>query len=243
MSWQQIVQPDASQAAQPGWCLNHVQRVYAAPWSGSTATDGWNRAQFKHPNETPPAGVSAPVWFAMKGEPAGHVVAWLSDGSILSASSGNQNAVVHHPNLQHLSSYYGGRLTLRGWSEDIGGRRITEEKEEVVKATKEQVESLAQAYLGDSLARNPGLEYYIGMELDKVIGTFNDSAQRDVYLKNQENVLAIANLRGARLDDIAKLVGAKNGDDVGTITENIKRGLGGSKFQVIDEPVYKEIKK
>lgn len=138
MVWQQLVQPDISQSAKPGWCLNHVQRVYGAPWSGSTATDGWNRAQFKHPGQTPPRGVSAPVWFAMKGEPAGHVVAWLADESLLSASSGNQNAVVHHPNLQDLLNYYGGRLTLRGWSEDIGGKRIVKEvKEDLEMVTNE----------------------------------------------------------------------------------------------------------
>lgn len=128
--YKQLVKPNVHIPAQPGWCLTYVQETFKAPWAGSTATDGWNRAEYKHVGQTPPKGVSVPVWFAMRGEPAGHVVTWMEDGSIWSASDNDPQAD-YHPNLQHLLDFYGGRLTLRGWSEDIGGLRIVRKEDDM----------------------------------------------------------------------------------------------------------------
>lgn len=129
MSWQQIKDFDVTTTAPPGWCLNHVQRGFDAGWAGSTATDGWNRAQFKHTDENYPDGVWVPVWFAMKGEPAGHVVAYKKGFGLYSASD-NDNEGDFHPSIKHLMDYYGGRLTLRGWSEDLNGTRVVQNKED-----------------------------------------------------------------------------------------------------------------
>lgn len=50
-------------------------------------------------------------------------------------------------------------------------------------ATPDIVESLAQAYLNDSLANNPGLQFYVGQPVENVIAAFNNAEQRDQYLK------------------------------------------------------------
>ncbi len=50
-------------------------------------------------------------------------------------------------------------------------------------ATKQIVDSLAHAYLDDSVDNNPGLNFYIGQPVENVIQAFNNSAQRDKFLK------------------------------------------------------------
>lgn len=130
MRYKQLVKPNVHIPAPPGWCLTYVQNTFNAPWAGATATDGWEMTKYKHEG-TPPKGISVPVWFAMKGEPAGHVVTWMEDGSIWSASDNDPQAD-YHPNLQHLLDFYGGRLTLRGWSEDIGGLRIVRKEDDMI---------------------------------------------------------------------------------------------------------------
>lgn len=124
MSWQQVKTPNIGVPCRPGWCLQYVQNAFDALWAGLTATDGWNQAQFKHADDKFPDGVAVPVWFAMKGEPAGHVAVRMADGSYYSTSHPTNKTAYHHPNLQHLLTYYGGRLTLRGWSEDLNGMRV-----------------------------------------------------------------------------------------------------------------------
>lgn len=127
MSWQQLVTPDTTVVAPPGWCLQAVQRSFRAGYSGPSATWAWEHAKGRH-DGLPPAGISVPVFFAMKGEPAGHVVTWMPDGSLYSASDSDPQ-FDYHPNLQNLLDFYGGRLTLRGWSEYLGGTQIVKEEE------------------------------------------------------------------------------------------------------------------
>lgn len=129
MSFIQIINPNVGIPCIPGWCLQYVQNAYGTPWAGATATDGWNRAQFKHADGNFPNDVAVPVWFAMSGEPAGHVVIRMADGSYYSTSHPTNRTAYHHPNLNHLLSYYGGRLSLRGWSEDLNGTRVIKEGE------------------------------------------------------------------------------------------------------------------
>lgn len=47
----------------------------------------------------------------------------------------------------------------------------------------DQVDSMAHAYLNDSIANNPGLKQYVGKPAGEVIAAFNGAPQRAAYLK------------------------------------------------------------
>lgn len=129
--WKQAVSVTPNISCEPGWCLNYTQRAFNVGWTGSTATDGWDRAKFKHTGTDFPSDVAVPVWFAMKDEPAGHVVVRMGDGTIYSTSHPTNKTPYHHPSLKHLMEYYGGRLTLRGWSEDMNGTKVITKGEDM----------------------------------------------------------------------------------------------------------------
>lgn len=149
MAYEQTTRVTPNIACKPGWCLQYVQGVFNAPWSGATATQGWNLTKHKHKNDKFPNDVAVPVWFSMKGEPAGHVAVRMKDGSYYSTSHPTSNKPTHHPNLQHLLDYYGGRLKLRGWSEDMNGYKVIKEKESKEMITKFECDYAARARLGD----------------------------------------------------------------------------------------------
>jgi hypothetical protein len=128
MSWKQLHKPNTGIPVTPGWCLTYVQDAFGAPWSGATATQGWQLAKKKHKDGKYPKGVAVPVWFSMAGVPAGHVVIRMADGSVYSTSSPTSTRATHHSSMTALKSYYGGRLTLRGWSEDLNGYRVVKEE-------------------------------------------------------------------------------------------------------------------
>lgn len=106
-----------------GQCLNYVARAYGGPFSLkgrnlSTAESWWNTL----PDEAKryglvPDGLEAPIFFRMEGEPAGHIAIRLADGTVASSSLyGVHNCAYHHPSLDDMMRFYGGRLTYIGWS-------------------------------------------------------------------------------------------------------------------------------
>lgn len=147
MAYEQTTKVTPNIPCKPGWCLQYVQGVFHAPWSGATATQGWNLTKHKHKNDKFPNDVAVPVWFSMKGEPAGHVAVRMKDGSYYSTSHPTSNKPTHHPNLQHLLDYYGGRLKLRGWSEDMNGYRVIKEKESKEMVSRHGCNVLTRIYL------------------------------------------------------------------------------------------------
>lgn len=151
MTYEQLIAPNTGIPCRPGWCLAYVQQAFGAGWAGSTATDGWNRAKYRHTDQNFPNGVASILWFGLADEPAGHVVIRMGDGSIYSTSHPTRLTAYHHPNLQHLLDYYGGRLSYRGWSEDLNGTRVIKPKEDEVKPTEAQVVDLFNQHL----AKNP----------------------------------------------------------------------------------------
>ena len=54
-------------------------------------------------------------------------------------------------------------------------------------ATPDIVDSLAHAYLNDSLANNPGLKFYVNQPVENVITAFNTAQERADYLKAQQD--------------------------------------------------------
>jgi hypothetical protein len=134
MSYQQLVTPNPNITCWPGMCLQYVRQAFGAPLVEPTATDGWNKAKYKHADRNFPDGVWVPLWFAIPGIPAGHVALRAPDGSVYSTSD-NSNTPHHHPSLDELIWYYGPRvqpqyqleLQYLGWSEDISTVRVVQE--------------------------------------------------------------------------------------------------------------------
>lgn len=52
----------------------------------------------------------------------------------------------------------------------------------------DQVDSMAHAYLNDSIANNPGLKQYVDKPAGEVIAAFNGAPQRAAYLKHIEDL-------------------------------------------------------
>lgn len=129
MAWQQLVKPNLSIVGKVGWCLEYARKVYGAPAVEPTAWDGWQRAKFKHANQSFPP-VDVPVWFTFfqGGVNYGHVAVRLSNGQIYSSpwKAGTTHAVLG--SIAELERIYGAKFV--GWTEDISNVRVVANKEE-----------------------------------------------------------------------------------------------------------------
>lgn len=135
-----------------GWCLWWVQEAFSASHLYPTAIAEWEKNTYNHTG-TPPKGLWVPVFFRMRGVPAGHVAIWAPDGSIYSTSSPYSLVPVHHKNLADLNRYYGGKLTYLGWSEDIGGVRVVQPIPVVKKSIEAIAKEVIQGKWGNGLIR------------------------------------------------------------------------------------------
>jgi hypothetical protein len=119
----QILTPTPVIPSTPGWCLMYVREAFGVTRPVYlTAWDSWVGSKTKHMDKYFPAGVAVPLYFAMEGVPAGHVVLRLADGTIFSTTEAEADRPTRHPNLDHLMGVYaraGLPLTYLGWTEDI----------------------------------------------------------------------------------------------------------------------------
>lgn len=71
-------------------------------------------------------------------------------------------------------------------------------------ADRDMVDRLAHGFLNDSIEKNPGLNFYVGQPIDLVVNTFNESQERDGFLKSlQAKDVKIADLQ-LQLDTASK---------------------------------------
>lgn len=149
------------------------------------------------------------------------------DGAYVYASRvGNLSEVWRHD--QHI-------YRLKGYNEGGNGMSTI--------ATQDIVDSLAHAYLNDSVANNPSLSFYIGQPVENVVAAFNGSEQRAKYLKWLETVNWIADTRGQRLDNLAQLVGVENEDqydDIIAAINKLKAGASGDTFEPVTDQLFKK---
>lgn len=68
----------------------------------------------------------------------------------------------------------------------------------------DQVDSMAHAYLNDSIANNPGLKYYVGQPVGDVIAAFNGAPERAAFLKHIDDLEKGVVSRQAVLEYISK---------------------------------------
>jgi hypothetical protein len=122
MSYRQYITPNPNIPCTAGWCLQYVRQAFGLPAKYGTAIEAWNASRFKHRDYNFPAGAWVPLWFTVKGVPAGHVVLRAPDGRIYSTTALGRTTATIHPNLAHLMSVYAGAdlaLTYQGWTEDV----------------------------------------------------------------------------------------------------------------------------
>jgi hypothetical protein len=118
----QYLKPNPSTPCRPGWCLEYVRKAFNLPVKYPTADAAWEASRFKHRDWNFPANVAVPVWFDVKGVPAGHVALRMSDGSVYSSTNPNSNVARRHPSIADLMAVYasaGLPLTYLGWTEDV----------------------------------------------------------------------------------------------------------------------------
>jgi hypothetical protein len=122
----QTITPNPHIPCKPGWCLAYVNEAFGVPKLYGTATGAWLGSATQHRDYDFPDGVWVPLWFALAGEPAGHVVLRAPDGSVFSTSD-LSTTPHHHPDLDDLIRYYahyGMALTYLGWTEDVEGTPV-----------------------------------------------------------------------------------------------------------------------
>lgn len=115
----QLITPNPSIACKPGLCLVYVRETFSIGPKYPTAIAGWEASTTKHEDQKFPDDVWVPVWFSLSNDPAGHVALRQPDGGIWSSSHPTSTKPTLHKSLDDIESYYGGRLTYLGWTEDI----------------------------------------------------------------------------------------------------------------------------
>lgn len=93
MSWVQLIAPDTSASAPPGYCLGMATQVFfGAAWGYETATEAWEASPTKNGSrEMPP--VAVPCHFQWIGDLGygvfdyGHIVVWIPGQGFLSSPS------------------------------------------------------------------------------------------------------------------------------------------------------------
>lgn len=101
-----------------GMCLWHVQDAFNAPHLYPSAIAQWNAAKTKHTGRDIPIG--APVYY--RGGRYGHIVIYVGNGRVRSSDAGGSGRMATVP-IDWFAQHWG--YQYAGWSEDIGGQRIT----------------------------------------------------------------------------------------------------------------------
>lgn len=126
-----------------GWCLAVVQFAFNANYAGSPARVSWTSyTKFRHEDRNIPRGVFVPLWFSgyynqwhvliAKLSPDGSGTAWTSPNTAKATMD-----VVNFSSLDDLVAKlrrgWSYDTNFIGWSEDIGGTRVIEYKEDDVR--------------------------------------------------------------------------------------------------------------
>lgn len=122
----QLITPNPNITCTPGLCLVYVRETFGIGPKYPSAIVGWNASAYRHTDQQFPANAAVPIWFTLSDNEFGHVALHQPDGSVWSSSSPTSTAPVHHPSLSDLLSYYGGRLSYLGWTEDVEGVRVVD---------------------------------------------------------------------------------------------------------------------
>lgn len=115
----QLIIPNPQIPCTPGMCLVYVRETFSIGPKYPSAIANWSASTRKHRNKQFPISTWVPIWFSLSDNPHGHVALRQPDGSIWSASSPTATSPIRHTSLEDIQSYYDGRLTYLGWTEDV----------------------------------------------------------------------------------------------------------------------------
>jgi len=131
----QLIEPNLGAVGQPLNCERYTEDVFGVPTSGRHEADAfgaWEDAKYKHPDETPPADVSVPIYFNWSGNVDGiyknwgHACVW-DKGTIYTDPLHGEGHVTY-PSIGAIQKAYGLGSYL-GWTEDIENLRVVEEED------------------------------------------------------------------------------------------------------------------
>lgn len=103
-----------------GWCHSHVRLGFGAPSNYGSASDAWAHAERKHRDRNFP-NADVPLFFSLRGVPAGHVVVRKANGQII--TTGLNSTTKTFSSLDALLRAWPA-LNYLGWAEDINKTTI-----------------------------------------------------------------------------------------------------------------------
>lgn len=147
--WVQLAGANPNTQDYAGMCLRFTQSVFGAPVKYRSAWDAWNATQFKHLDSSFPEGVASVVWFSHWGsygsppsyENWGHVVTRFPDGRYLS-SPGSGYGQQWFNSIGDIERYFNAGFV--GWSEDLNGLRIIEDRPDPIESFDNDMYAVAQ---------------------------------------------------------------------------------------------------
>lgn len=138
MGWTQVKDANWKVPYTAGWCLKYVREAFGIGPKYPTAIDAWKNATSKH-YDYPPAGITVPVFFSIKTEPAGHIAIRLDDMCVASSTqAGTHPQGYIHKNIESMMLVYGsarGNCTYLGWTEDLNGVTVIRWEPEITHKT------------------------------------------------------------------------------------------------------------
>lgn len=180
--WKQLRDASMAVGYVGGWCLKYVQDAFGTDHIYPTAIEAWNNEPNKH-TDTPPLGITVPIYLSLGNVPAGHVAIRLDDGWVASSTQpGDHTTPYYHRSIDDLISVYGqynGGATYLGWGEHVGSVQVVEY---VSGATTDQVN---QDYL-DILERPADPD---GLHTYTTNGMTNDQVRADLLASAEYQIL------------------------------------------------------
>lgn len=169
-----------------GWCLKYVQDAFSTDHIYPTATAAWEGEPNKH-FDTPPLGITVPVYLSLGDVPAGHVAIALDDGYIASSTlPGAHDGPYFHKSLDDLIAVYAKYnqgATYLGWGEFVGSVQVVQELP--ANATDDEIRQAYQEIL-ERPADDGGLAHYRNYPIDFVRQDLMDSEERKTLLANKQ---------------------------------------------------------
>lgn len=98
-----------------GWCHSNVRLGFGAPSNYGSAYEAWTKAKRRHKNRKFPKA-DVPLFFSLRGVPAGHVVVRKANGTII--TTGLNDTTKTFSSLDALLRAWPA-LHYLGWAEDI----------------------------------------------------------------------------------------------------------------------------
>jgi hypothetical protein len=214
---------NADTQGKPYLCLDFATRAFNVPNKYEFAWQAWSNARYKHGPTEPLPEVAVPVWFEWTGSVDnmwanwGHVAVWFPGRGVLSSPFSINQKQQWFDTPQKLIAYLGNGSYV-GWSEDINDVRVADMEEEPMLNEGDVVNIYQVMDNRDPVADEK--KAYVDQPFKKIV--YEQLLPKfSALLKDKNNALGIANIRGDRLKIIAQKVQVNNPDNFDTLLSAI----------------------